>query len=154
MKSHVLRIKKIRFYPRCLFFLLDKWLKQMSKQGWYLVNYNLLVYEFEKKTPCEKEYFSYTCDWIGEGKYSISLRYPLLQQTYGVKKKKSMLNRNYRFQGTTILEIDTQKIDVEKDPGYHELIHDRNRLYTMYTLRNVALLAVLVAIVLLGRLFK
>lgn len=65
-----------------------------------------------------------------------------------------MLNRNHHFQGTTILEIDTQKIDVEKDLGYHELIHDRNRLYTMYTLRNVALLAVLVAIVLLRRLFK
>ena len=42
-----------------------------------------------------------------------------------------MLNRNHHFQGTTILEIDTQKIDVEKDPGYHELIHDRNRLYTI-----------------------
>ena len=65
-----------------------------------------------------------------------------------------MLNRNHHFQETTILEIDTQKIDVEKDPGYHELIHDRNRLYTMYTLRNVALLAVLVAIVLLGWFFK
>ena len=126
----------------------------MSKRGWYLIDYNLFVYRFEKNIPCEKEYFSYVCDWIGEGKYSIPLRYPLLQQTYGIKKKKSTLNRNNRLKGTTILEIDTQRVNVENDLGYHELIRDRNRLYLMQTLRNVALLILLVVIVVLGFLFK
>lgn len=49
-----------------------------------------------------------------------------------------MINANEN-KARQIVEIDTQKIDVEKDVGYKELIRDRNRLYVADFLRNLLL---------------
>ena len=82
-------------------------------------------------------YFTYEAGGFrnDDGKYSIPLRYPFLIKTYGVKKKYSKLNRNEAKSYLTI-EIDTQKIDIENDVGYKELINDRNRLYRKRAIRN------------------
>lgn len=129
--------KKIRFYPTFLYFLLDKWLKKMSAQGWHIVHCGIFTFWFEKGKPSEKEYFTYGLS-TQEGKYSVSLRYPYLKKTYGVDKKKSVINANEN-KAHQIVEIDIQRIDVEKDIGYKELIRDRNRLYMAYFLRNLLL---------------
>ena len=130
-------IKKFRFYPSILYSRLDKWLKRMSANGWHIVHCGFFTFWFEKGKPSEKVYFTYGLS-TQEGKYSISLRYPFLEKTYGVKNKKSVINANEN-RARQIVEIDTQKIDVEKDVGYKELINDRNRLYMAYFLRNLLL---------------
>ncbi len=130
-----------------LLFLLDKWLTKMSEQGFYLVDYSALTYVFEIGEPLSKEYFSYTCDRTGEGKYSILLRYPGLKKVYGISRKKSKLNANEKAKGNTIIEIDTKRIDIENDMGYKELKKDRNRLYFLITLRDVGVFFMMVVMV-------
>lgn len=146
MKRNPNVVKKIRFFPKCLFFLRDRWLKKMSKKGWHLIDYGIFVYIFENGVPSDKEYFSYTCERVGDGKYSIPLRYPLLDETFGVKKKKSKLNKNsiLKSKANTIIEVDTHKIDIENDIGYKELRHDRNKLYFLITIRNIAIILALI----------
>ena len=78
------------------------------------------------------------------GKYSIPLRYPFLDKTYGVKPKYSKLNSNQAKTYLT-LEIDTQKVDTQNDVGYKELLKDRDMLYSKLAIRN-ALVLLLVAI--------
>ena len=150
MKVNPQRITKVRIYPICLFSRLDNWLKEMSKAGWHLVDYGIITYVFEKGPPSDKEYFSYSCSRIGDGKYDIALRHPLLNKTYGVKKKKSKLNSRNSFSGNTIIEIDTSRIDIENDLGYKELVSDRNRLYTMLTIRNSVVYGVILVILILA----
>ena len=53
--------------------------------------------------------------------------FPFLEETYGVKAKKSKINAN-KSKFHQIVEIDTQKIDTEKDVGYLELISERNKM--------------------------
>jgi hypothetical protein len=141
--------KEYRIFPMCTFFLLDKWLKKMSQAGWHLVDYGLYTYRFQKGNPCDKEYFTYTTSGVGEGKYSIPLRYPMLEKTFG--KKKSVLNRINKTKGITILEIDTKKIDIKNDIGYNELIADRNKLYALMTIRDIVAIAILIVFLLLVR---
>ena len=86
-------IKKIRIYPAFLYRYLDRWLKEMSLNGWHIVDCGWFWFLFEKGKAEEREYFTYGLN-AREGKYSISLRYPLLEQTYGAKKKKSKINAN------------------------------------------------------------
>lgn len=121
--------RKFRIYLPFVYNRLDKWLKSMSLKGWHIVHCGLFYFLFEKGKPTEKEYFTYTN--TQEGKYSISLMYPLLEKTYGVKKKKSKINSN-EAKAHTIIEIDLKKVDVKNDIGYKELINDRNRLYRKY----------------------
>ncbi len=71
-------IKIIRMYPAFLYHRLDKWLKLMSRSGWHIVHCGLFTFWFEKGKPIEKEYFTYGLS-TQEGKYSISLRYPMLR---------------------------------------------------------------------------
>lgn len=142
--------KEYRMFPMCTFFLLDKWLGKMSQSGWHLVDYGLFMYRFQKGEPCNKEYFTYTTSGVGEGKYSIPLRYPLLDKTYG--KKKSVLNRINKTKGITILEIDNKKIDIQNDIGYKELKKDRNKLYALMTIRDSAAIAIMIVFLLLVRL--
>lgn len=131
-------IRKIRIYPAFLYHHLDKWLKLMSLSGWHIVHCGLFTFWFEKGEPCEKEYFTYGLS-TQEGKYSISLRYPMLEKTYGVKKDKSKINAN-DTKSYQILEIDRQRIDVANNVGYRELILDRNRLYLQYFARNLGVI--------------
>ena len=144
------RIRIYRFYPDCLFFLLDAWLKKMSKNGYHLVDYGIITYVFEKGNPEDREYFTYSCDRIGEGIFSILLRYPNLANTYGKKKKRSKLNKSNHSKGRTILEIDTDSISLKNNIGYNELIKDRNRLYFVRAVRDIAffLFMILILIVL------
>ena len=146
MEKNKKTIKKFRICPSCLYFLLEKWLKEMSKKGWHVFDCKVCVYYFEKGMPQEKEYFVYDAGWIGEGRYSIPSRYPLLTQTYGVKKEKSKLNKNSINKHNTIIEVDTKKIDIKNDTGYKELKRDRNRLYALLTIRNICFILGLVII--------
>ena len=125
-------IRKIRFYPEFMYFRLDNWLKKMSRSGWHIVDCGIFTYLFEQGEPMEKEYFTYAVgnSHLNEGYFSISLRYPGLKETYGVKKKKSKINKN-EAKAHQIVEIDLQKINIETDVGYKELRSDRNRLHAL-----------------------
>ena len=129
--------RKFRIYPSFMYHRLDKWLNKMSHKGFHLVDSNLISFLFEQGPKKDIVYFTYTAGGFrnDDGNYSIPLRYPFLIQTYGVKKKYSKLNRNEAKSYLTI-EIDTQKIDIENDVGYKELIGDRNRLYRKLAIRN------------------
>ena len=137
-------VKKFRIYPPFLYSRLDKWLKLMSAKGWHIVHSGIFSFWFEKGEPTEKEYFTYGLATV-EGKYSISLRYPFLEKTYGSKNKKSKINSN-QTKKYQILEIDLNKIDIENDVTYKELINDRNRLYMQYFIRNFCVISVGVSI--------
>lgn len=130
--------KRYRIYPSFLYSHLDRWLKKMSLNGWHVVHCGLICFLFEKGVPEEREYFTYGLG-TQEGKYSISLRFPLLEKQYGLEKKKSAINSNCT-KAYSIVEIDTYKIDI----GYGELINDRNHLYMRYFLRN---LSVIIAVI-------
>lgn len=138
-------IKKYRFYPNFMYSSLDKWLKKMSLSGFHIVHCSLFTYWFEIGTPIEKEYFTYG-DPINEGKYSIALRYPLIEKTFGINKKLSKINNN-KLKAHNIIEIDLQKIDAKTDIRYNELIKDRNRLYLSFFLRNMFFILVAIGIV-------
>ena len=139
-------VRKFRLYPSFLYNKLDKWLNQMSLSGWHLVDSNPFSFLFEQGNPENKIYFTYEASGAGNdaGKYSIPLRYPFLDKSYGVKTKHSKLNKNRRKTYLTV-EIDTQKIDVENNIGYKELVNDRNRLYNKLAIRN-ALIVFLTAL--------
>ena len=140
-------IRKFRFYPSFLYNKLDKWLNQMSLSGWHLIDSNMISFLFEQGAPENKIYFTYDPGGSRNdaGNYSIPLRYPFLNKTYGVKRKYSKLNKNQRKTYLTV-EIDTKKIDIENDIGYKELISDRNRLYRKLVIRNAIIFIVLVII--------
>lgn len=146
-------IRKIRFYPDCFFFMLDKWLKKMSQKGYHLIDYGIFTYTFEKGRPADKEYFTYSCDRTGDGWFSISLRYPNLKKTYGKKRKKSKLNKANISIGVTIVEIDTDRISIS-DIGYKELIKDRNRLYFFRAVRDVTLVLVMLLILIVVQILE
>ena len=133
-------LKKLRIYPAFLYSRLDKWLKAMSAKGWHIVHCSALSFWFEKGEPEEKEYFTYGLS-SREGKYSISLRYPLLEKTYGVKKGKSKISSN-ETKKYEIVEIDLSRIDPNSDVGYRELVGDRNRLYLRCFLRDTITLLI------------
>ena len=144
---------KIRFYPSCLYFKLDRWLEKMSSEGWHIVDCGICSFLFEKGTPEKKKYFTY-CVGGGhndDGIYSIPLRYPFLEKTYGVKKKKSAINANLS-KTYLILEVDTQRVDTEKDVGYQELVADRNRLYARKTVKTMAIIVLALATYCIARL--
>ena len=136
-------LTKVRFYPACMYFALDRWLKNMSCNGWHIVDCGIFTYLFEEGSPQEKEYFTYMGGGTGRndgGFFSLSLRYPFLEKTYGVKKKNSQINANER-KAHQIVEIDVRKIDVHNDIGFCELRHDRNRLHALETARDIGILA-------------
>ena len=141
------KIIRIRYYPSFLYFLLERWLSKMSLRGWELVSRHIgVVYRFEKSTPKSREYFVWEPTRIGEGKYSIPMRYPFLEIHYGVKKKYSKLNKHSHIKHDTIIEVDTRKIDVDNDTDYLELKRDRNKLYTLFFVRNIIVLAFVVLV--------
>jgi hypothetical protein len=131
-------LKKIRIYPTFLYNYLDKWLKEMSLSGWHIIDCHMFSFVFEKGEPTQKEYFTYGLS-TQEGYYNISLRYPFLEKTYGVKKKKSKINSN-TTKSYQIIEIDLNKIDTQNDVGYKELVNDRNRLYKRFFIRNLSII--------------
>ena len=134
VNSHKKYIKKFRIYPYFLYSRLDRWLKSMSANGWHIVHCGLFMFWFEQGEPLRKEYFTYGLS-TQEGKYSLSLRYPFLEKTYGVKAKKSRINSNEK-RGYRIIEIDLQRIDT----AYKELVSDRNRLYRSHFIRNTIII--------------
>ena len=147
-KSKEEYIRKIRFYPSFLYSFLDRWLKRMSLSGWHIVHCGIVSFWFEKGPPLQKEYFTYG-DPPKEGKYSISLRYPGLEKTYGVKKKASKINSN-EAKAHRIIEIDERKIDVKNNSAYLEMVKDRNYLYLVYFLRNVGFILALAGVAIIA----
>lgn len=148
------RIRKIRFYPECFLFMLDVWLKRMSQDGYHLVDHGIITYIFEKGIPENREYFTYSSDRTGEGKYSISLRYPDLKKTYGKNRKKSKLNKANNSKGNIVLEIDTDRISLADNIGYKELVHDRNRLYFFRTVRNIVVIMLMLLVFIIVQCLK
>lgn len=136
-------VRKTRLYPTFLYNQLDKWLKSMSRNGWHIVHCSTFFFWFEKGETKTKEYFTYGLS-TQEGKYNLLLRHPSLEKLYGLRKDKSKINRN-KAKSYQIVEIDQEKIDVENDVGYRELIDDRNRLYTRYLIRNISILSTIVS---------
>lgn len=150
MKKQTSIKKKIRIYPSFLYFKLEKWLKKMSLQGWHLIYRKFgVIYYFEKGSPREREYFVWDATYTGEGRYSIAMRYPFLEKTYGIKKKKSKLNKNATTKYDTIIEIDSKKIDFQNNLAYKELKSDRNRLYTWKLIRDIGILIIFLSLILL-----
>ena len=143
-------IRRFRFYPSFMYQYLDNWLSKMSRRGWHLVHSNMVSFLFEQDHPEEKLYFTYEADGFrnDSGQYSIPLRYPFLEKTYGITKKYSKLNKNESKAYLTI-EIDTERIDTENDISYKELLSDRNRLYKRRAIRNAVVFGVLVLLVIL-----
>ena len=143
-------IRKFRIYPSFAYNRLDKWLNRMSNSGFHLVDSNLISFLFECGECKNKVYFTYDagCWRNDDGKYSIPLRYPFLEKTYGVKPKYSKLNKNQSKAYLTV-EIDAQRIDIKNDVGYKELINDRNKLYNKRAIKNgfIFLLAILICII-------
>lgn len=131
-------IKKHRFYLSFFYPRLDKWLKRMSLCGFHIVHCGLFTFWFEVGVSLQKEYFTFS-EVLNEGKYSILLRHPCFQEKYGVTKNKSTINAN-RSKAYQIVEIDLEKINVESDVGYKELVRDRNVICRQYGLRNICLL--------------
>lgn len=131
-------LRKIRIYPYFLYMYLDKWLQDMSSKGWHIIHCGMFSFWFEKGDPKNKEYFTYGC-YTHEGKYSFELRYPFLEKTYGMKEKKSKINSN-KNKTHTIIEIDLNRIDIENNVGYKEMISDRNRLYLKLFIRDVSII--------------
>ena len=145
-------IKKFRIYPAFLYNRLDKWLKSMSAQGWHIVHCGIFSFLFEKGSPKEKEYFTYT--FIpNEGRYDILLRHPCLEKTFGSKKKKSKINSN-EMKAYNIVEIDLDKIDIKNNIAYKELVSDRDRLYMWYFIRNVSVVSAVVLVLIVLRLIS
>lgn len=147
-------IRKIRFYPAFMYTKLDKWLNKMSLSGWHLVDSNIFSFLFEEGDKKNTTYFTYDFGWArnDSGKYSIPLRYPFLEKTYGVKPKYSKLNKNKtKFYST--VEIDTQKIDIENDVGYKELISDRDELYTKLAIKSAVAFLVIILILVVSMYF-
>ena len=142
-------IRKLRIYPSFAYNRLDKWLNKMSLSGWHLVDSNPVSFLFEYGEPCNKTYFTYDAGWglNGAGNYSIPLRYPFLERTYGVKPKYSKLNKN-KSKAYLTVEIDTKRIDIKSNVGYNELVSDRNRIYPKLAIRNT--LAFLLCIIIIG----
>ena len=132
---------KFRIYPSVLYSRLDRWLNRMSLSGWHVVDIKLFFFLFEQGKPEDKRYFSYTpTPPRNDGAtFSISMRYPFLEQTYGVKKKHSPLNKN-QSKTHCIIELEPQKM---QSIGYREMLHDRNRLYTLRTLLYILILALI-----------
>lgn len=126
---------------------LDKWLKEMSLSGWHIVDCGLCSFLFEHGAEAEKEYFTYSygASHRNEGYFSIPLRYPFLDKTYGLKPKKSKINANFA-KAYQIVEIDKSVIEKEGAVGYRELVRDRNRLYALQTIRNVAIMFLMLAV--------
>ena len=145
-------LRKFRIYPEFLYFRLDKWLKSMSLKGWHIVHCGMFFFTFEKGEPKNKEYFTYGVPPKGEGKYSISLRYPMLEKTYGVNRKKSKINANEK-KTHNIVEIDLNKIDVEHNVGYREMISDRNKLHIRFFLKITSAIAICALILLILHMF-
>ena len=141
-KTHKQCIKKFRIYPPFLYSRLDRWLKSMSKKGWHIIHCGTFFFWFERGDPEEKEYFTYGLT-TQEGKYSLTLRYPLLERTYGLRNSKSKINSN-KTKKYQVVEIDISKIDIENDIGYKELISDRNSLYMRYFIRNCIVISVVI----------
>ena len=140
-------IKKFRFYPTFLYYKLDKWLKTMSAGGWHIVHCGIFFFWFEKGDPESKEYFTYGLS-AQDGKYNINLMHPSLERRYGVKAKKSKINAN-KSKSIQIVEIDTDKIDVNNDADYKELISDRNSLYLRYFIIWSGVILILAALLII-----
>ena len=135
-------LKKFRIYPYFLYFRLDKWLKYMSLNGWHIVHCGLCSFVFEKGENSLREYFTYGLS-TQEGKYDISMRFPSLEKTYGLKKSKINSNKKKAY---NIVEIDTDRVDTKNNIGYRELVRDRNRLYARYFARNLSIVTVVILI--------
>lgn len=126
-----------------MFSQLDKWLKKMSSSGWHIVHVFGFLYFFEKGLPESKEYFTYFIPIKGEGKYSLSLRYPFLEKK--IAKKNSQINSNNK-KWLNVIEVDLDKIDVFNDVYYKELVADRNNLATRYFVRNTVLFFIILVL--------
>ncbi len=115
---------------------LDKWLEQMSLTGWHVVHCSCYVFWFEKGEPMKKVYFT-PVNYRNNGtKYNLERKYPFFDVAYGMDKKKSKINANIT-KTLPILEIDIQRIDIQRNEGYKKLVAGRNILSLQCFIRNI-----------------
>lgn len=135
-------ILKFYFVPSFLYSHLEKWLNQKSKSGLQLVCYRGIIYYFEQREPSDRVYFAYNRTGYrnDDGKYSVSLRYPLLERQYAISTKLSKLNKSNKkyINSKKIIEIDKNKIDVVFD----DIVRERNTIYFKKFLRDVLIFSV------------
>ncbi|MBO5022908.1 MAG: DUF2812 domain-containing protein [Clostridia bacterium] len=135
---------KYKFFPSHKYDKLDAWLNDMSKNGWRLINYGFLKYEFQRSNNAERTYFTYNLGGFrnDDGYYSIGLRYPRLKEQYGLAPRYSFLNKNIRdkFFSKIIIELDAKKID----KGFSYIVDERNRLYRKQFLMNFIYISIAV----------
>ena len=134
-------LTKIRFFPSFLSSSLDKWLSEMSLQGWHIVYCGWLRFVFEKGEKKQRIYFS-LCTPDMHWKDSIDLLHPFWRRRYGKHPKKSRINASenpYR-----VTEIDYQKFDEQDAIGFRELLNDRHRVSKRYLFRDILILLMLV----------
>lgn len=143
-------ISKYRIYFPITYGRLEKWLGKMSRNGAQLIRYGAIKYVFSLGEAKERSYFVYhigAAPRRDEGFFSMSLRYPLLQQDIGLSKNRSHLNRNAGSGNAAkaILEVDTERALTQ----YQELVSERNRLYLLEFLRNGAILALVILLLMI-----
>ena len=144
MKKQTKKVLKI--YPSFCYNKLELWLKNMSLKGWHLTQRKLgMFYYFEKGLPVEKEYFVWDATDVGEGQYSIGMRYSFLIKS--LKKKDSKLNDNSTKKNDTIIEVDSNKIE---ELSFTELKKERNELYKNRFIKRFVIIAVVLVIIALS----
>lgn len=130
-------LTKIRFFPSFLSSSLDKWLSEMSLEGWHIVYCGWLRFVFEKGEKRQRIYFS-LCTPDIHWKDSIDLLHPFWRRRYGKHPKKSKINASenpYR-----VTEIDYHSFDEQKTIGFSELCKDRRRISIRYLFRDIIIL--------------
>lgn len=138
------KIIKYKFYPSFRYRKLELWLKEMSEQGLCLIDYGFLKYVFKESEVSSRIYFVFNCGGVhkDEGKYSILLKYPLLEKEYGLSSHRSFLNKNMKnkIKHKNILEIDSDKLN----DGFYELVAERDKLYLKRTIKNIIVFAIMI----------
>ena len=134
-----------RYYPPCLYFLLDRWLCKMSRRGLHLTDHGTLKYVFEERKPTESIYLSFDCSiypsHFHKGSTTLQQRHPNIAKNYGkaVKPRKP--------DAKTVVLVSPDKIDKE----YYQIIRTRNRLGIIESLRDIAIIAGVIAVLWLIR---
>lgn len=145
VKNSAKKVKKYyTFIPAFLYVPFEHFLAQMSTKGWCLITYSWIRFTFEKASPKTRKYFIFHSGGVrsSDGKYSLTLRYGDILQSYGKKRDKSKLN-SYTKAHTSYLSIIELEDDLEKEERFHELIKDRNTLYFVESIRDYILFGVL-----------
>lgn len=97
------KIIKYKFYPSFRYHKLELWLKEMSEQGFCLIDYGFLKYVFKESEFSSRIYFVFNCGGVHKdaGKYSILLKYPLLEKRIWIIFTSFLFKQKYEEENKT-----------------------------------------------------